>query len=112
MSTKPPTRAPAIAPRVLAAYTRATVRPMFVPAFEPSAIARGNAAPRANVIGRRRHPTMKAWRITMRPNAASGPATSAATTNGRRDAVHHAAADAPTATTASVAASHVAVGDG
>src|SRR5437762_2697213 len=62
----------------------------------------------ANVLGRRRRPTENAWNNTIRPNPADGPATSEATTSGRRIAAYHAAPEAKTAAPANIAASHVA----
>src|SRR5262245_52220234 len=51
---------------------------------------------------------VNAWRVTMPPSAAPGSATCAATTSGRRDEANHAAVEAPSAVTTSIAPSHAA----
>src|SRR5204862_1266608 len=111
-STNPPTNAPAIAPSVFDAYTRAAsgpaVRRSPVAEDAAEASARGNAAPRAHGMGRSNRATAIACRVTTRPNAASGSATCEATISGSRDAANQPAADAATAVIMSIAPSQVA----
>src|SRR5437867_5647153 len=105
-STNPAASAPAIAPSVLKAYTRAVSQPTVSTPADAVASASGNAAPSANVIGRSRRTTRNACWRTIGPKAAAGSATCAAMTSGRRDAANQAAPVAAAAVTTSVAASH------